>query len=411
MAEIKAFPCLRPAPRYAASIAALPYDVYSRNEARDIVKKNPLSFLKIDRAESQCPEGTDIYSQEVYEKAKQTLDQMTAEGYFIQDNTPCYYVYELTYKGRSQTGLVGCSAVDDYLGNIIKKHENTRTDKENDRICHIDTCEAQTGPIFLACRRNEQISDILAIVKRSAPMYDFISDDGNIHRVWRIDDIAQMSELYHELSEISSVYIADGHHRAASAVKVALKRREENPDYNGDEEFNYFLSVLFPENELNILPYNRVVYDLNGYTESEFLDALSKNFDFMDCNRDYAPKRHHEFGMYLNRKWYVLIPRETLISTDPVAGLDVSILQDNVLSPLLGIKDPKLDNRIAFVGGIRGLRALETAVDEQPLAVAFSMYPTAMKELFDVSDAGRLMPPKSTWFEPKLRSGLFIHKM
>jgi len=411
MAEIKAFPCLRPAPKYAASIAALPYDVYSRAEAREAVKKNSLSFLKIDRAEAQCPEGIDIYSEEVYAKARQTLDQMTAEGYFIQDDAPCYYIYELTFKGRSQTGLVGCAAVDDYLNNIIMKHENTRTDKENDRIRHIEVCEAQTGPIFLACRHNERISNILYAVKRSTPMYDIVSDDSILHRVWRIDDIVEMSELYHELSEISSIYIADGHHRAASAVKVAQRRREENPNYNGDEEFNYFLSVLFPENELNIMPYNRIVYDLNGHTESSFINAVTKCFDIMPCNRDYSPKRRHEFGMYLNKQWYMMIPRESLITNNPVTGLDVSILQDNILSPILGIKNPKLDERITFVGGIRGLRALETAVDEQPLAVAFSLYPTSMSELFAVSDAGQLMPPKSTWFEPKLRSGLFIHKI
>ncbi|MGL6202038.1 MAG: DUF1015 domain-containing protein [Lachnospiraceae bacterium] len=412
MAEIRTFPCLRPAPKHAAAIAALPYDVYSRAEARNIVSENPLSFLKIDRPESQCAETIDIYSDEVYGKATQTLTKMTEEGYFLADPTPCYYVYELTFKGRSQTGLVGCAAVDDYLNGVIKKHENTRTDKENDRIRHIDTCAAQTGPIFLACRQNEHISKVISDVKRNLPLYDFTAADRVTHRVWRINDIMMLNEIYDQLSEITSVYIADGHHRAAAAVKTATNRRAANPDYNGDEEFNYFLSVLFPENELHILPYNRVVYDLNGHSESAFLDALAKGFEIKRWSRgSYAPKKRHELGMYLNKKWYVLIPHESLISTDPIAGLDVSILQDNILSPVLGIENPKLDERISFIGGIRGLGAVEAAVDGKHLAVGFSLFSTTMDELFSVSDAGKLMPPKSTWFEPKLRSGLFIHEI
>lgn len=412
MAEIKAFPCLRPDPKYAASIAALPYDVYNRQEAKAVTQNNPLSFLKIDRAETLCGEDTDIYSDEVYQKAKSTLTQMEQDGYFIQDEAACYYIYELTMRGHTQTGLVGCASIDDYVNGVIKKHENTRTDKEMDRIRHIDACSAQTGPIFLAYRNSKQIREVIEQAKHSMPLYDFTSDDKVTHKVWKVDDISKIAFLYNAFLDISSIYIADGHHRAASAVKVGLNRREQAGTYHGDEAYNYFLSVLFPEDELNILPYNRVVYDLNGHDVPSFLDALTLQFHIEGTRRNsYAPKQRHEFGMYLDKKWYILTPKDDVILSDPIDGLDVSILQDHVLDPILGIEDPKLDTRISFVGGIRGLGALQTAVDGLPLAVAFSMYPTSMDELFRVSDSGGLMPPKSTWFEPKLRSGLFVHKL
>lgn len=411
MTEIKPFPCLRPNPEYAANIAALPYDVYDRNEAREFVSKNPLSFLKIDRAEAQLPPETDIYSNQVYQTAADTLQAMTSEGYFINDVLSSYYVYELTAFQHVQTGLVGCAAVDDYLNGTIKKHENTRSDKELDRICHIEACQAQTGPIFLTYQGNPQVNNILAKIKRSPALYSFTTVDQVTHRIWQVGDIAQISELYYALAEISSLYIADGHHRAAAAVKVAQKRREEHPHYNGEEEYNYFLSVLFPEEELKILPYNRVVYDLNGHTEHSFLNSISKFFDIEELDRPYAPKEIHKFGMYLNRKWYLLSAHEYLSSLDRLANLDVSILQNNLLNPILGIENPKTDKRIGFIGGVSGLREIEDTVNAYEAAVGFSLHPTSMHDLLKISDSGKLMPPKSTWFEPKLLSGLFIHKL
>lgn len=411
MASIKPFQSVRPAKELAPSIAALPYDVYSSKEARDIVEQNPFSFLKIDRAETQFPPDTDMYSQPVYDKARDTLNEMIADGFFVKDETSCYYIYTLTLNGCTQTGLVCCASIDDYLEGRIKKHENTREDKELDRIRHIDTIGAQTGPIFLAYHRNPALNQILNAVKNTVPLYDFTGKDKVRHQVWKIECAENIEKITRIFGEIDNIYIADGHHRAASAVKTGLKRRSEHPDYDGSEEFNHFLSVLFPAEELHVYDYNRVVSDLNGYTFDKFLDMIRGGFEITDMGNEVCrPSRKGEIGLYGNGSWYLLKANPCLFSDDPVDSLDVSVLQNVILAPLLGIKDPKTDTRIQFVGGVRGLKALADTVDNTGRGVAFALYPTSMDELLRVADAGRLMPPKSTWFEPKLRSGLFIHQ-
>ncbi len=411
MAVVRPFSCVRPKEELAGRVAALPYDVYNRKEACEVVAKEELSFLKIDRAETQFDDSVDTYDAKVYAKAKELLDGMIADGTFITDADKCYYIYELTMDGRMQTGLVACASIDDYQNNVIMKHENTRADKEIDRITHVDTCDAQTGPIFLAYRANEVIRAVVSKTKKNVPINDFTSDDGIKHIVWKIGEAEDISTIEGAFAGINEIYIADGHHRAASAVKVGLKRREANPGYTGEEEFNFFLSVLFPDEELMIMPYNRVVKDLNGHSKEEFIEIISKNFDIENLGANpYQPVNKGEVGMYLDKEWYKLTAKAHILNDDPVTGLDVSILQDNVLAPVLGIGDPKTDKRIDFIGGIRGLAELERrcALD---MEVAFSMYPTSIAELFAVADAKKLMPPKSTWFEPKLRSGLFIHKL
>ncbi|MBP3338152.1 MAG: DUF1015 domain-containing protein [Lachnospiraceae bacterium] len=411
MAIIKPFSCVRPKEDLAGRVAALPYDVYNRKEACEVVSKEELSFLKIDRAETQFDDSVDTYDPKVYAKAKELLDGMINNGTFITDTDKCYYIYELTMDGRTQTGLVACASIDDYQNNVIMKHENTRADKEIDRITHVDTCDAQTGPIFLAYRANMIINQVVEKTKKNAPINDFTSDDGIKHVVWKISDASDINAIEGAFRGINEIYIADGHHRAASAVKVGLRRREANPGYTGDEEFNFFLSVLFPDEELMIMPYNRVVKDLNGNSKEEFIDKISKDFVVEKLGGDaYQPENKGEVGMYLDKEWYKLTAKEHILSDDPVTGLDVSLLQDNVLAPILGIGDPKTDKRIDFIGGIRGLSELERRCDFD-MEIAFSMYPTSIAELFAVADANKLMPPKSTWFEPKLRSGLFIHKL
>lgn len=411
MAQIRPFQAYRPKRGLEEKIAALPYDVYNRQEAYEVVKHNPYSFLAIDRAETQFDPGVDTYAQEVYEKAGQMLKEQIAEGRFIKDPVPCYYLYEQTMDGRKQTGIAACASIDDYLNNVIKKHENTREDKEQDRIRHVDVCNAQTGSIFLAYRSNAVLREITGQVKEETPVYNFISEDGIGHRVWVISDEEKVTAIGEAFAAIPAVYIADGHHRCASAVKVGLKRRQEHPDYDGTEEYNYFLSVLFPDEELNILAYNRVVKDLNGLSGEEFLQKIAENFFVAKVGlKPYAPEKKGTFGMYFSGEWYALTAKEHIRSKDVVAGLDVSLLQDYLLSPVLGIGDPKTDRRIDFVGGIRGLKELERRV-QTDMKAAFSMYPTSIAELFAVADAGRLMPPKSTWFEPKLRSGLFLHEL
>lgn len=411
MATIKPFKCIRPDVEKAAEVAALPYDVYNREEAKAAVAGRPLSFLNIDRAETQFDSDIDIYSDEVYSKAKELLEKEIADGTFVTDGEEAYYIYELTMDGRSQTGIVACASIDDYLSNRIKKHEKTRAEKELDRIRHVDVTGAQTGPIFLAYRANDTINGVVFEVKQGTPLYDFVSDDGIRHTVWKIDKKGDIDAVCSAFAGINSIYIADGHHRAASAVKVGLKRREANPGYDGSEEFNYFLSVLFPDDQLMIMPYNRVVKDLNGLTAEEFLESIAKCFSVEEKGRKALyPERKGEFGMYLEGTWYLLTAKECIMSDDPVDGLDVAILQDYLLTPVLGITDPRVDKRIDFIGGIRGLEELERRADSD-MKVAFSMYPTSIDELFDVADADMLMPPKSTWFEPKLRSGLFIHRI
>lgn len=422
---VKPFAAVRPTASVADQVAALPYDVYDRAEAVAAVDGEPLSFLNIDRPETQFSADVDIYAPEVYAKARELFDARRADGTFVTEPAPCFYLYELTMNERSQTGVVACCAIDDYLENVIKKHENTLEKKELDRIRHIDVLDAQTGPIFLTYRDSDAIDILVAAVKKTAPLYDFAGEDGVTHRVWRMAAASEetaCSQAYAGLvaafAKVPCAYIADGHHRAASAVKVGLARREANPGYDGTEEFNYFMSVLFPASQLSILAYNRVVRDLNGLTKDEFLNALAgENGPFEIIHKQESqlePIDKGAVGMYLDREWYGLGVKPEFESSDPVEGLDVSILQEKVLAPILGIGDPRTDGRIEFVGGIRGLRELERKVNRidargDGLAVAFAMFPTSIDELLNVADAGRLMPPKSTWFEPKLRSGLFAH--
>ena len=413
MAVFKAFRALRPAPEKAAKVAALPYDVVDRQEAKAIGDKNPDSFLHVDRAEMDLPDETDLYDSSVYAKARENLHNMEADGTMIQDEAPCYYIYELTRKGKTQTGLAGCCSIDDYLNDVVKKHELTREDKEQDRIRHVDVCDANTGPIYLACKYPQELLDLMTQWKEShEPVYDFVADDEIGHRVWVIDGEKEKQIIADRFANISAVYIADGHHRAASAVKVGLKRRQEHPDYKGDEEFNFFLSVVFPYDQLTILAYNRVVHDLNGMDEHAYIASLKFNFELMlmpgfPCK----PVEKHCIGMYTGGQWYHLKAWEDIYKDKDVVGqLDISILQDKVLSPILGIGDPRTDKRIRFVGGSHKLTELAQLADATG-GVAFAMYPTSMEDLMKIADEGKLMPPKSTWFEPKLRSGLFIHKL
>lgn len=412
MPTITPFQSIRPVPALADRIAALPYDVYNRKEACEEVQREPLSFLKIDRAETQFDASVDTYAACVYDKAREILDAMIADGSFLTEEKPCFYIYELTMNGRSQSGIVACSSIDDYMDGTIKKHENTREEKEIDRISHVDRTNAQTGPIFLVYRSVSRINQLVEAEKTKTPVYDFTSSDGIIHRAWIISDDNVINEIVQAFREIPATYIADGHHRCASAVKVGLKRRSEHPDYTGQEEFNHFLSVLFPDDQLYIMPYNRVVKDLAGLSKEEFLTAVSDaGFTVTYLGTEpFAPSKKGTFGMYLDNGWYQLSANKELLVADPVEGLDVSILQNNLLKPILKIDDPRTDKRIDFVGGIRGLSELEKRVSED-MTVAFSMYATSIEELLNVADAGLLMPPKSTWFEPKLRSGLFIHRI
>ena len=412
MAKIKPFMAVRPDEKVADKVAALPYDVYNRQEAKEAVKDNELSFLRIDRAETQFPDSVDTYAPEVYRKAKEIFEDMADNGTFITDNDRCYYIYQLVMDGRKQTGIAACASIDDYVNNVIKKHENTREEKEQDRINHIDTLSAQTGPVFLAYRSQQCINKITdRVIMEDKPVYNFIAEDGIRHTVWKISDSSDIAAIENAFAAVSDIYIADGHHRAASAVKTGLKRREANPGYNGTEEFNYFLSVLFPDDSLMIMDYNRSVKDLNGLTRDEFIARARKHFNITKTGSAKYPSKKGEVAMYLGKCWYMLeVKKELLSGKDAVASLDVSLLQDYLLGPVLGIKDPRTDPRIDFIGGIRGLGELERRADSD-MEVSFAMYPVSTEELFAVADAGLLMPPKSTWFEPKLRSGLFIHRI
>lgn len=412
MADIRPFRAIRPAKGKEEAIASLPYDVFNRKEAYEKVKKNPESFLAIDRPETQFPEDHDMYAQEVYEKAHDMLWDRVEKGDFVKDEGKFFYIYEQTFKGRTQTGIVACASIDDYLSNVIKKHENTRADKEEDRIKHVYTCDAQTGPIFLCYRKNKLISELVDRVKElDEPVYDFTSEDSVANRIYVISDQEEIDTISRAFATIKSVYIADGHHRCASAVKVGLKKREEREKegrLRGKLKSDYFLSVLFPDDELEIMDYNRVVKDLNGLTADEFMAKISEKFDVSKEKSSVKPAKKGEFGMLLDGNWYRLNAHKDILKDDAVEGLDVSVLQNEVLGPILGIGDPKTDKRIDFVGGIRGLSELEKRCKED-MKVAFSMYPTSLNELFEVADQEKLMPPKSTWFEPKLLSGLFIH--
>lgn len=411
MAQIRPFFCIRPCREKAARIAALPYDVYSRAEAKQVTAQNPDSFLNIDRPETQFADDADMYDDKVYQKAREMLWKQVEDKTFLKEEKRCYYIYELTMDKRTQTGIVACASIDDYENQVIKKHENTRQEKEADRIRHVDTCNAQTGPIFLAYRADQGIRTVVQEAKKQEPLYDFVAEDGVRHRVFRIFADEQIREIQQAFAKMESIYIADGHHRAASAVKVGQMRKKAHPGCTGEEEFCFFLSVLFPDDELMIMDYNRVVKDLGGLSPAQFLDKAGSIFDLKKVSgNERRPKKKGDFSMYLDGSWYMCSVRAEDLSADPVKILDVSLLQDLLLEPVLGIHDPKTDQRIDFIGGIRGLDELERRV-ETDCAVAFAMYPTDISELFAVADAGLLMPPKSTWFEPKLRSGLFIHAL
>lgn len=417
MAVVKAFKGIRPVKELASKIAALPYDVMSSDEAREMVIGNQYSFLHVDRPEIDLDPAIDIHDPKVYEKARENLDRMISDGEYTQDEQPCLYIYRQIMNGRSQTGIVFCASIDDYINNVIKKHEFTRADKEEDRINHVDYCDANTGPIFLTYKEDQIASEIIdAWIQNESkrkPVYNFVAEDGITHIVWVIDNEIIINELVDLFKEIDYLYIADGHHRSASAVKVGLKRRTENPSYTGDEEFNYFLAVAFPDNDLMVMDYNRVVKDLNGMTKEELITKLEEKFIVTksENNAPVKPAKKHTFGMDVENDWYLLEAKEgTFDESDPISQLDVAILQNNVLTPILGIEDVRTSDRIDFIGGIRGIKELEKRVNKD-MRIAFSMYPTEVHDIMDVADIGEVMPPKSTWFEPKLRSGLFVHKL
>lgn len=414
MAVFKSFKAVRPAREYASLVAALPYDVMNSDEAREAVKGNGYSFLHVDKAEIDLDRSVDIYDEKVYLKARENLDKLLSDSVCKEEKAPAFYIYRQIMNGRSQTGLVGCASIDDYINNIIKKHEFTRADKEADRIRHVDCCDANTGPIFLTYRKNDSVSTVINEWKEShAPVYDFVSEGDVQNTVWVVDCEKTITALSKAFEDIDYLYIADGHHRCASAVRVGEMRRKAKGDYKGDEEFNFFLAVAFPDDELEIMDYNRVIKDLGGNTKEELIEKIGEKFtvESYEGQGQYKPESKHKFGMYLDGKWYILTAKEgTFDESDPVARLDVSILQNNCITPVFAISDPRTDKRIDFVGGIRGLGELERRCKED-MEVAFSMYPTSLDDLMAIADAGKVMPPKSTWFEPKLLSGLFIHKL
>lgn len=407
MADIKEFAGLRPPANIVSKVAELPYDVIDEDEARGVSAEKRTSFFRISRPEVDLPIGSDVYSDAVYQMGKKNLESFKADGILNHDKKPMLYLYSLVMDGRTQTGLVCVLNIDDYVKGIIKKHELTREDKERDRIRHLDALSANTGLVFLFYK-NDTGQKLFSDVFTEKPAYDFITDDSIRHIFHLIEDEQKIS-YYKKFFKNRTIYIADGHHRAASAVNVGLERRKNNPKHNGTEEYNYFLGVVFPHDELKIFPYNRIVKDLNGNSVEEFLKKISEKFSVEKSGKK-SPSSIREFSMYLDGSWYTVKPRFD-ISKDPVESLDVKILQDHLLDPILGIKDPRKDARISFVGGIKGTDELERSLDCGGYAVAFSMYATAIEQLIDVSDADGLMPPKSTWFEPKLRCGIVLHEI
>jgi uncharacterized protein (DUF1015 family) len=410
MPLIRAFTGLRPAPDRAADVAAPPYDVMNEAEARQMVKGRPWSFLHISRPEVDLPEGIDPYAPEVYAKAAENLEKMVREGILVRDEKPCYYVYRLTMGEHQQTGLVAAASVEAYDADRIKKHEFTRPAKEDDRVRQIDALNAQTGPVFLVYPSTPSVDDLLGRISQGAADMDVTAADGVRHEIWVVDDEPSVAQLTNDFDAMPALYVADGHHRSAAGSRVGAARKARNPGHTGEESYNYFLSVIFPHNQMQILDYNRVVKDLNGLDETAFLARVGEAFQVDASDRPVKPGQVAEFGMYLNHQWYRLRLDPARIPThDPVARLDVSLLADNLIEPLLGISDPRRDARIDFVGGIRGLEGLEKRVDSGEMAVAFSLFPTGMEDLMAVADAGEVMPPKSTWFEPKLADGLVSH--
>ena len=412
MAVFKPFKAVRPYPQYAAEIASLPYDVMDSDEARIEVKKHPMSFIHVEKPEVDLEPEISLYDERVYAKAKENLYKYLKDNLMFQDAKPKFYVYKQTMDGRPQVGLVGLTSVDEYMDGIIKKHELTRADKEADRIKHVDTCDAHSSPVFFTYRHRDAIDKVVnKVMAETKPVYDFVSDDGIGHALWLMDNEDDVNAIQSSFAAMPYLYVADGHHRTASAARVGLIRREQHPDFTGEEEFNHFMAVIFPDNQLKIMDYNRIVKDLNGNTKEEFLNKVSERFTFTEKgNAPFHPDNTHTFAMYIDNMWYELKAKTgSWDDKNVVEALDVSILQNNLLHPILGIEDPRRDKRIDFVGGIRGLSELQKRVDAGREKVAFAMYPTSMDELINIADAGEIMPPKSTWFEPKLRSGLFIH--
>ena len=405
MVTIIPFKALRPEAPYAKQVAAKPYDVLTTSEAKVEAQGNPVSFLHVTKSEIDLPASVDPYSQKVYDKAKQNLDAFMSRNILFTENKPCYYIYQLIMSGKGQTGLVCCSAIEDYENNLIKKHELTRPDKEQDRISHIKTTGAQTGNVFLAYRYVPVIDEVIENWKKErSPIYDFVADDKIQHSIWLINDekiIQKISRLFKE--HVPVTYIADGHHRAASAAKVRTYLA------SSAKAANYFLTTLFPSNQLKIMDYNRVVKDLNGLNEEAFMQKVNENFSVEKTSEAFSPLQPHTFGMFINHQWYILSAKTNANSEDPIAALDITVLHENLLKPILGIEDQRTDKRIDFIGGIRGLGELEKRVNNGEMAVAFSIHPVNIQQLFDVADSGNVMPPKSTWFEPKLRDGLLTH--
>ena len=406
MAQVREFKGIRPEKDLAEKVAELPYDVVNSQEARAIAAGNEFSFFHISKPEIDLDEQINPYDETVYRKGKENLERFIQKGVLAQDSRPCLYLYTQIMNGRAQTGLVACVNIDDYLNNRVKKHELTRADKEQDRTTHLDILNANTGPVFLLYHEDGKKESLFKKALEITPEYDFTAQDGISH-ILRVIDDPELIRSFEESFKNDILYIADGHHRAASAVRVGQLRRKANPSYSGDEEFNWFLAVIFPHNQLKILPYNRVIRDLNGMNQDEFIKAIEKKY-MVTASGLKEPDRLHSFSFYCGKQWYTLVPKFN-IPDDPIEGLDVKILQNTVLDPLLGIKDPRTDKRIDFIGGIRGTGELERLVDSGGFIAAFSLYPTTVEQLINVSESNGIMPPKSTWFEPKLRSGMVVH--
>jgi len=412
MAVFRKFRAWRPKQGMEKKVASFPYDVLNSEEARALVQNNPYSFLHVVKPEVDLPAGTDLYSQAVYEKARENITRFMEEGILVLEDVPRLYIYRQIMDGREQYGMVGCVSVDDYNKDIIKKHEHTRPKKEEDRTKHVDITNVNAGPIFLTYRARKTIDLIVSGAVKKKPVYDFEADDGISHTVWVMDE-EDSNKLIKEFGNIDCLYVADGHHRTASAARVANLRKEANPDHTGDEEYNYFLAVLFPDDQLQILDYNRVLKNLNGHTQEELFNELDKWFVLKKAGQhSFRPRKKGEIGMYLDGTWYELTIRlEHVDLNHPVHSMDISCLQNNLLDPFFGIQNPRTSENIDFVGGIRGLGELKKLVDSKKFRVAFALYPTSIKELMNIADSGNVMPPKSTWFEPKLRSGLLIHSL
>ncbi len=412
MSLVLPFKAVRPQPQLALQVAALPYDVMTREEAQKAVEGNPLSFMHVEKSEIDVPDQTQSNDTLIYQTAKRNFVLMREKGTLVQDKSPCFYIYRQQMGGRKQTGIVGVMSVSEYDAGKIKKHELTRKDKEEDRINHVSTVNAQTGPVFISYRERQNLSQIVDKITAGTPEYDFTANDGVGHSAWIVADANQIEEIKNEFQKVDALYIADGHHRAAAAAAVARSRRTKSNPSGLRNEFESVLAVLFPDTQLKVMDYNRAVKDLNGLTPDQYLEKISSRFAVSTDFTARSPQKLHDFGMYLGGKWYkITIINGKYNESDPVASLDAAILQEHLLDPVLGIKDPRVDDRIKFIGGIRGMDELEKSVNKDGFAVAFSLYPTTMEQIIKVADAGAIMPPKSTWFEPKLRSGMFVHEI